>query len=143
MEIYLKFQLDHPNAKMPVRGTPHSAGLDVFTPEFVSIEPHGHKVIGLGIRSEFTPGYMLQAMEKSGVSTKHMIDIGACVIDSDYRGEIKIHLINNSDQEVIFYSGEKIAQLVMIPVCIVEPTQGQVDMETQRGEGGFGSTGRF
>lgn len=86
-------------------------------------------------------------MNKSGVATKKGIDVGACVIDEDYQGEIHIHLMNVSNKSTALSPGEKIAQCLLMPV-VYEPVELVEDEETlwegkvtERGEGGFGSTG--
>ena len=84
-------------------------------------------------------------MNKSGVALKKGLVVGACVVDSDYQGEIHLHLINTSDKPVRIQPGDKLTQFLLIPVdhCLVEVVnEGDLfEEETTRGSGGFGSTG--
>lgn len=136
------------DVKDPQRGTPGSAGIDLFIPNDYAgafIPPQGNVLIPSGIKAKVPDGYALVAMNKSGVATKLGLVVGACVVDSDYQGEIHIHLINTSNQCVNLGPGQKIVQFLLLPVehCginIVPPEQ-LFDSATSRGAGGFGSTG--
>jgi len=136
-------QLMSENAKLPTRGTNQSAGLDLYTPIDITIPPHGDVMVPLDIRIQLEPNTMMLIRERSSVATKKKVIIGACVIDSDYRGNVIIHLMNISDKEVNFVKGEKIAQGIVFPVIMDIPIQvDEIDIDTSRGEGGFGSTGK-
>jgi len=139
----LKYMLLHENAYKPERGTNKSSGLDVFTPFDITIKANTDVVIPLGLRVKIPFGYDLTVNNKSGIATKKKLIKGAELIDNDYRGDIKIHLYNFSSQDVKFQRGEKIAQLVMRPVWIGKLKQEKyIPENTQRGSGGFGSTGK-
>ena len=90
-------------------------------------------------------GYALIAMNKSGVALKKGLMVGACVVDSDYQGEIHLHLVNTSAKSVTIEPGDKLTQFLLIPVdhCSIELVNEPdlFDDETTRGSGGFGSTG--
>ena len=137
----LKFQKLSADAYTPVRGTPGSSGLDVFSPREVVISPRQDRLIALDLRFEIPEGYDLSVYNKSGVATKKKLDKGAELIDMDYRGNVHVHLFNHSDQDVLIQKGDKIAQLVMRSVwigsCVEVP---EISTETSRGSGGFGST---
>lgn len=133
-------ELVHPNAKMPTRGTPGSVGLDVYTPEEFTIPAGEHAKVSLGWRCQFDEGWALLVFNKSGHATRRGLDKGAEVIDPDYRGEVHIHLFNHTDTTVHFESGDKIAQLLLMPVWTGIPIAGPVSTDTERGTGGFGST---
>ena len=138
------------NVKTPRRGTDGSAGIDFFVPDdyptnLLKIEPGDRFFIPSGIKANVPEGYALIAFNKSGVALKKGLMVGACVVDSDYQGEIHLHLVNTSDQPVKIEPGEKLTQFLLIPVdhCLVEVVnEGDLfEEETTRGSGGFGSTG--
>ena len=138
------------NVKTPTRGTVGSAGIDFYVPEdypssLCEIAPGDRYFIPSGIKANVPEGFALIAMNKSGVSMKKGLMVGACVVDSDYQGEIHLHLINASNKPVTIEPADKLTQFLLVPVdhCPVE----LVDIddlfteETTRGSGGFGSTG--
>jgi deoxyuridine 5'-triphosphate nucleotidohydrolase len=132
-----------PNAVMPFYGSLSSAGIDLCACESVVIPPRTRAVIDTGLSFEWDDDtYYGRIAPRSGLSVKHSIDIGAGVIDFDYRGNIKICFINNGDNPYTVTSGDKIAQIVFEKVakCVIK----EVDVlgETERGSGGFGSTGK-
>lgn len=130
------------NAKMPTRGTKCSSGLDVYTPIDIVIEPRSDVLVALDLSFDIPFGWDLSVMNKSGVSTKKHLDKGAELIDSDYTGNCHIHLFNHSDDIVKFSKGDKIAQLVMREVWMGDIIEvDDLNKETDRGDGGFGSTG--
>lgn len=136
------------DVKDPQRGTPGSAGIDLFIPnDYVGniVTPQGSVLIPSGIKAKVPEGYALIAMNKSGVATKLGLVVGACVVDSDYQGEIHIHLVNVSDKCVPLEPGQKIVQFLLVPVehCGINivPIEKLYDAKTARGAGGFGSTG--
>lgn len=134
--------------KEPTRGTPGSAGIDFFVPldlERITVQPQCRVLIPSGIKANVPDGYALIAMNKSGVASKKGLDVLACVVDSDYQGEIHLSLVNTGRDLIFIDPGEKLVQFLLIPVehCAVE----EVELDklfpavTDRGEGGFGSTG--
>jgi len=138
------------NVKTPTRGTTGSAGIDFYVPNdyppnLCTIEPGDRYFIPSGIKANVPEGFALIAMNKSGVAMKKGLMVGACVVDSDYQGEIHLHLINASTKQVTIEPGEKLTQFLLIPVnhCEVETVQefALFEEETTRGSGGFGSTG--
>lgn len=138
----LQVKLLSENAKMPVRGTAGSSGLDVFTPIDVEIPPRADVLIPLDLAFNIPYGWDLSVYNKSGIATKRKLDKGAELIDSDYTGNCHIHFFNNSDNTVRFNKGDKISQLVMREVWMGELVQvDEIDKSTERGVGGFGSTG--
>lgn len=138
------------NVKTPVRGTNGSAGIDFYVPDdypsnLCAIEPGDRFFIPSGIKANVPDGFALIAMNKSGVAMKKGLMVGACVVDSDYQGEIHLHLINASNKTVTIEPGDKLTQFLLVPVnhCLVEIVN-EDDLfteETSRGSGGFGSTG--
>ena len=140
----LNIKLDE-NAKIPEYGSEYAAGIDLFSSntEDIIIQPKNRKLISTGLYISWDdPKYYMRIAPRSGLSVKNCIDVGAGVIDYDYRGELKILLINNSnDKEFIVSKNMKIAQ--MIPTRMVRLNLNITDSleETLRGTGGFGSTG--
>ena len=134
------------DVKDPSYGTKGSAGIDFFVPNDLgsfTVYPGDSILIPSGIKVELPDETALIAFNKSGVCTKQSLQVGACVVDSDYRGEIHLHVFNYSNQIQFIESGQKLVQFVLLPYH--QATLSRVDMETfsttQRGEGGFGSTG--
>ena len=139
-------------AKLPVRAHPSDAGMDIFyCPEnhsgWISIKPGGTTLLETGLKISVPNGYMLQIMIKSGVATKKQLVTGACVVDSVYDGEIYVNLHNIGTKPQVIEPGQKIAQAVLVPLCIPElkelHTDNIYETQTERGSGGFGSTGDF
>jgi dUTP pyrophosphatase len=137
----LKYQKLSDNAVSPVRGTLGSSGLDVFSPIDIIVPKRGDALIPLDLRFEIPFGWDLSVYNKSGISTKKKLSKGAELIDSDYRGTVHIHLFNNSDVDVEIKKGDKISQLVMRQVWMGELEECEIDINTTRGAGAFGSTG--
>jgi dUTP pyrophosphatase len=139
------------DVKTPTRGTSKSAGIDLYIPNdfgYRTLAPGESVLIPAGIKANVPEGYAFIAFNKSGVATKKHLAVGACVIDEDYQGEIHIHVYNFSNNESItINAGEKIIQCVLVPVkyASVEMVESEEDLwnghVTERGEGGFGSTG--
>lgn len=137
------------NVKTPERGTPLSAGLDFFVPNDFPGEhfllPGDAINIPSGIKVKVPHGFALVFMNKSGVAVKKGLQVGACVVDEDYQGEVHLHVRNTSTDVQSIKPGEKLVQALLIPVdyCDVEVVNVDELYEegTQRGEGGFGSTG--
>lgn len=137
------------DVKSPERGTVKSAGIDFFIPEdFVTrhIGSGENICIPSGIKMDVPEGFVMIFFNKSGVAAKLGLDVGACVIDEDYQGEIHLDLHNISPWPVTIIPGQKIIQGVFIrqehlPLMEIETVDELFPTETARGEGGFGSTG--
>lgn len=138
------------DVKDPSRGTSKSAGIDLFIPndfEYRTLSPGESLLIPAGLKANIPENYAFIAFNKSGVATKKHLAVGACVIDEDYQGEIHIHVYNYGSEPVTVNAGEKIIQCVLVPVLYedVEIVQTEEDLwngvVTDRGDGGFGSTG--
>lgn len=124
-----------------VRSTPGSAGYDIRTAESATLYPGmSHKFITC-LRMAIPEGYVGLIEPRSGLSFKQSIENGAGVIDSDYRGEIRIHLYNHGGNTVHFVEGDRIAQLLIQKYEAPEFVLVDSLDQTIRGEGGFGSTG--
>lgn len=129
---------------LPDYATDGAAGMDVCAAEDVTLAPGARHAVATGLSVAIPPGYEIQVRPRSGLAFKHGIAVPNApgTIDSDYRGEIKVILINLGDSAFEVRRGDRIAQLVLAPV--VRASWLKVDEldETARGEGGFGSTGR-
>ena len=134
-----------PNAKLPIYGSEYAAGLDLFTSntETILVQPLSRAVIPTGISLEWSdPDYYVRIAPRSGLSVKNSIDIGAGVIDWDYRGEIKIVVINNhKDIDFEVLPNMKIAQMIPTRTEKMNVNDCSELEETSRGSSGFGSTG--
>ena len=125
--------------------TPLSAGMDIRAnlQEPLTLNPLQRMLIPTGLYIALPEGYECQARPRSGLAVKHGITVlnSPGTIDADYRGELKILLVNLSDTPFVIEPGERIAQLVVAKHEHVEWSEVEVLDETERGEGGFGSTG--
>lgn len=140
MIVNIKF--NNPNAKLPERATPGSIGADVFSAEDVIIPAGERKLIDTGFSMSFANQFMYARLApRSGLAAKHSVDVGAGVIDSDYRGPVKVLLINNSKKDFEVKVGDRIAQMIFESAFITRFTQVESLDDTSRGTGGFGSTG--
>lgn len=127
---------------LPKRGTPYSAGLDLFSPIDTEVQPGSRLLVKLDISIELYDGTFGHILPRSGLSLKNGIHIGAGVIDSDYRGNVGVLLFNLSNDTFVINRGDRIAQLVVKKYEMVEPEEIFENNETGRGDGGFGSTGK-
>ncbi len=147
MNVTLKVKrLPHCHA-LPTYATSGSAGMDLTAAieQPMTVEPNKRAQIPTGIQVEIPEGYEGQVRPRSGLAHKAGISLTNCVgtIDSDYRGEVCVLIINHGDQAYTFQPGEKIAQLLITPVPRVEIVEVDELAEShQRGAGGFGSTGK-
>ena len=143
MQIKIKRLND--KAIIPTRGSSYAAGYDLYAnvAENVIIPAHETKKIGTGLAIELPTGYFGAIFARSGLATKLGIRPANCVgvCDEDYRGEYIVALHNDTDNPVIIPPDERIAQLVIVPYLPVEFEEVTELSETQRGDGGFGSTG--
>lgn len=130
-----------PTAIIPTRGSAEAAGLDLCSAEPVVIPAGGRALVKTGIAISMPPGYYGRVAPRSGLAVKNGIDVGAGVIDSDYRGEVCVLLFNFGSEAFTAEVGARIAQLLVEPVVLVQPVEVEELDDTQRGAGGFGSTG--
>jgi len=141
----LRIKFNTPLAKIPQRGTSGSAGWDLHSTEDTIIPAGGRKLVDTGLSMAFEGPYYVRIAPRSGLAVKNCVDVGAGVIDSDYRGPVKVLLINNH-RELDFQVkvGDRIAQMIIeqiSPATFIKIDDGTELDNTQRGEGGFGSTG--
>jgi len=130
---------------LPIYATSGAAGMDVVSAEQLILRPGARVAVATGFAVAIPGGYEIQVRPRSGLSLKYGISVANTpgTIDSDYRGELKVILVNQSDDNFTIARGDRIAQLVLAPVTLA--TWDEVDAldETARGEGGFGSTGGY
>ncbi|PWN51790.1 putative dUTP pyrophosphatase [Violaceomyces palustris] len=132
-----------PLAKLPTRGSASAAGYDLYASERVTIEKGKRKVVQTGISLAIPEGCYGRVAPRSGLASKHGIDVGAGVIDSDYRGLLGVLLFNFGESDFAINEGDRIAQLVIERIATPEVEEVDSLDETVRGAGGFGSTGGF
>lgn len=137
----LKIVLDE-EAKMPTRAHEYDAGLDLYSRERAVIYPNSGGIFDTGVHVAIPAGYVGFLKSKSGLNVKHSIQSEG-VIDSGYTGSVHVKLFNHGTKAVTIEKEQKISQLVLLP--IITPDLELVDSleETERGTGGFGSTGEF
>jgi dUTP pyrophosphatase len=119
-----------------------AAGADLYANEALTLGPGERAAVATGLRIEIPPGHAGLVWPRSGLAVRHGIDTLAGVIDSDYRGEVRVVLVNHGREPVRIEPGDRIAQLVVQKVERVAFTSARELAGSMRGEGGFGSTGR-
>jgi dUTP pyrophosphatase len=129
------------NAKLPKYHHPGDIGMDMYAMETVTMKPGEHYRFWHGFALEFPEGYGAFIMDKGSISKAGLAHMGG-VYDAGYRGEYNTLLVNLSDKPYTFEEGDKVAQLVIMPVEIVELEETDALSESARGEGKFGSTGK-
>jgi len=128
-------------AKIPHSPYKGDAGLDIFSSEDLEIQPGEKVAVKTGLRLAIPEGYAGFVWDKSGLAVKYHLKTMAGVIDSNYRGELQIVLTNLGKNSYRVEKGSKVAQLIIAPVATPEIVEADVNDETERGEGGFGSSG--
>ncbi len=127
--------------KLPKYHHPGDVGMDLYVMETVTVKPGEHYRFWHGFALEFPEGNAAIIMDKSSISKAGFAHLGG-VFDAGYRGEYNTHLVNLSDQSYTFEEGDKVSQLVIVPVVIAELEETDTLSESARGEGKFGSTGK-
>lgn len=147
----IKFVLKSYNASIPQKGTRYSAGYDLKSSETCVIPKRSHKEVKTDIQVILPHNTYGRIASRSGLSFKHGIEVGAGVIDEDYRSDIKVNLHNHSDEDFQIHQNDRIAQFIveraLYPTTQVEDLDGNVTLHdvyirSIRGNGGFGSTGK-
>jgi dUTP pyrophosphatase len=144
IEIQLKRLAHGEDLPLPSYATEHAAGLDVVSAEDLILGPGERHAVATGFALAIPEGYEVQVRPRSGLALKYGV---TCLntpgtIDSDYRGEVKVILVNLGQERFHVRRGERIAQLVPAPILAARFAEVAELAETARGEGGFGSTGR-
>lgn len=139
----MKIQALHPEFLMPTRGTTHAAGYDVYMPEDGMLQPGETRKISLGFCTEIPVGFGALLMPRSSAGSKGIMLMNTVgLIDADYRGEWIANLKNTSDDTIMWKAEDKLVQFVLVPVINFVLTQVEAVDTTERGAGGFGSTGK-
>lgn len=144
MDIYFKKLNDL--AKIPTRGSKYSAGYDLYaaTDSTIYIPPHSTVKIGTGLAMDIPHGYFGAIFARSGIATKRGLRPANCtgICDEDYKGEYIVALHNDSNELMSIEAGERIAQLIILPYQDLDFIEVDELQKTDRGEGGFGSSGK-
>ncbi|KAL6235665.1 hypothetical protein BDW75DRAFT_239997 [Aspergillus navahoensis] len=130
-----------PTARAPTRGSAFAAGYDIYAAKEIVIPAKGKGLVDTGLAVAVPEGTYGRVAPRSGLASKHFIDVGAGVIDADYRGEVKVLLFNFSDVDFTIKEGDRVAQLVLERIYTPEVAVVEELAESVRGAGGFGSTG--
>lgn len=145
MKQQIKIKKLKENAILPTYGSDKAAGADLYacTYEHIIIQPHTTEKIGTGLAMELPEGYFGAIFARSGLATKQGLRPANCVgvCDEDYRGEYIVALHNDTDEIQTIQPNERIAQLVLLPYIQCDFIEDELS-ETERGDGGFGSTGK-
>lgn len=139
----MKIKLLSDKAMIPYRGSEEAAGYDLYSTDSIDINPGECKLISTGIAMQLPNGYFGAIFPRSGTAVKRGLRLANCVgvIDSDYRGEVKVPLYNDSQEIQTVEQGERIAQLIILPYATVSFEVVDELTDTIRGNGGFNSTG--
>jgi len=138
----LRFAKLSEHARAPTRGSFVAAGYDLYAAEEMVIEPGKRACVKTDIQIEVPDGTYGRVAPRSGLAAKHGIDVGAGVVDKDYRGNVMVLLFNFGDAAFNVARGDRIAQLVLEKICMAELEELPTLDVTERGDGGFGSTGK-
>jgi dUTP diphosphatase len=141
-DFSVKVKRVHPAAKLPARGTNWSVGADLCCLEAFTLGPRERKAVPTGLIVEIPPGWYGRVAPRSGLASRHGVDTLAGVVDPDFRGELKALIVNTGDTPVSFDAGDRIAQLIIERAAICDYVWEDELSETERGDGGFGSTGK-
>jgi dUTP pyrophosphatase len=141
-DFTIKVKRIHPAAKLPARGTNWSAGADLCCLEAFTLGPRERKSVPTGLIVEIPPGWYGRVAPRSGLAARHGVDTLAGVVDPDFRGELTALIVNTGAAPVSFDAGDRIAQLIIERAAVCDYVWTDELSETERGGGGFGSTGK-
>ena len=139
--LEVKIKRLNPEAKLPSYAHPGDVGLDLYSLEEATILPGGHHRFQNGFALEFPEGYAAIVKDKGGISKAGLHTMGG-VFDAGFRGEYNVHLVNLGDKPYTVEKGDKVAQLVIVPVAHAKLIETDTLSDSSRGMGQFGSTGR-
>ena len=142
--MHIRIKKLHPDAVLPhyAHGPLEDAGIDLRSTERVVLSPGVAQGVPTGIAIELPPGFEAQVRPRSGMALKHSITVNFGTIDPGYRGEIRVVMFNLSGADYVVEKGDRIAQLVIARYEAIEWVEHDELGESQRGAGGFGSSGR-
>lgn len=139
----MKVKLMNEYAQLPTRGSKDAAGLDLYCPFHIKVPADSQKKIPLGLAVEIPKGYMGLLVPRSSMSKTPLRCANSVgIIDADYRGELSIAYENISCSDYTIFRGDRIAQLIIVPIAVVDVEEAQTLSKTERGAGGYGSTGK-
>jgi dUTP pyrophosphatase len=142
-QLFIKLEVE--GSKMPSYGSEHSAGMDICSCEKVVIPSHGRALVSTGFSvsmpTQMMDKYYLRIAPRSGLAVKNGLTTGAGVIDSDYRGIVKVLLFNHGDEDYLVNVGDRIAQMIMEQIKRPNFIEVNEHEESNRGNNGFGSSG--
>ena len=139
---FLRVKKLSPSAQMPTKGSPDSAGWDLKAAHETIVPARGKAIIPTDLSIAVPEGCYGRIAPRSGLSWKKHTDIGAGVIDMDYRGPVGVVIFNHADTDLKIDVGDRVAQLILEKISYADIVEVDVLDFTQRGEGGFGSTGK-
>ena len=144
-DFYLPYDLEYivrngKNVKIALQPRTDELTGDKYFINSIEIEPHKSVLLPMGIKTSVPYGHALVFFNRSGIASKKHLLRGACIVDSDYRGEVFVNLNNVSDETQYLEPGEKLIQAMLLPVPPANVVEGKVENNTERGAGGFGST---
>ena len=137
----LRYAFMRDGARPLLRGSPSSAGFDLCAAEDGCVAPGARLCVGTGLQMEIPAGCYGRIAPRSGLALRFGVDVGAGVVDCDYRGEVKVLLFNHGDADFSFKSGDRVAQLIIERINFCPAVEVSSLSATVRGGGGFGSTG--
>ena len=129
---------------LPAYETAGAAGMDLRAADAVTLKPGARALVATGLSIALPEGYEAQVRPRSGLAVKHGVTVlnAPGTIDCDYRGEVKVPLINHGTEDFVITRGDRIAQMVIAPVTRIDWMEAETLDDTARGTGGFGSSGR-
>lgn len=144
MKVQIKRLAHGADLALPSYATEGAAGMDLRSAESITIKPHARALVATGIAIALPVGFEAQVRPRSGLALKHGVTVlnAPGTIDCDYRGEIKVPLINHGDEDFVIARGDRIAQMVIAPAPQVALEEVSSLDDTLRGAGGFGSSGK-
>ena len=137
----LKFVRLSEHASAPFRGSDRAAGFDLTSAHDCVVPARGMQLVKTDLQIELPAGCYGRVAPRSGLAVKHGIDVGAGVIDEDYRGNVGVVLFNHSDTDFGVHKGDRVAQLICQRIFYPQLEEAQALTDTKRGNEGFGSTG--
>jgi dUTP pyrophosphatase len=144
MDVTIRRLQNAEGLPLPAYETAGAAGMDLRAAEDMTLKPGARGLVPTGLAIALPQGFEAQVRPRSGLAVKHGVTVlnSPGTVDSDYRGEIKVPLINHGEQDFVIIRGDRIAQLVVAPVTRIVWQETQELDDTARGAGGFGSSGR-
>ena len=144
MKVQIMRLADHADLALPSYATAGAAGMDLRSAQSLTIKPHARALVSTGLAIALPHGFEAQVRPRSGLAVKHGVTVlnSPGTIDCDYRGEIRVPLINHGEEDFVITRGDRIAQMVIAPAPQMQLEEVSALDETLRGAGGFGSSGK-